>query len=165
MPPNVAEIHAVGRREVRVLNGSRWRLTFLASWLSAGAVAEPRRPEPTTSFSHVRWDSNPYSWGALATLTRVVLPRTRSRTNASQHSLLSAGARFGASLWKATNRPSGLMTGASAVPFASSPLVLTLISSAAPASDPGRTRHSSRSCRQVRGWWPRNRRRRTGRLN
>src|SRR5208283_5066495 len=72
--------------------------------------------------------------GPAPTLTRQFVPATRSRTNTSGMPLLSFGTRFDALLMKATNRPSGVMTGLVEAPFAAPPLVDTLTSVVVPAT-------------------------------
>src|SRR5689334_10404239 len=60
----------------------------------------------------------PANGGCALTLTRQLVPATTSRTNTSGMPLVSPGTRFDAALMKATNRPSGVMTGSVEAPFA-----------------------------------------------
>ena len=69
----------------------------------------------------------------LDTLTLVVVPVCRSRTNTSSTPFLSPATRFVASDENATYRPSPLIEGEELWPFAFSPLLDTLTSSAFPA--------------------------------
>jgi hypothetical protein len=60
------------------------------------------------------------------TLTRSVVPVTRSRTKTSKVPFVSFATRFEASLSKAMNRPSREITGRKLLPFACAPSELTL---------------------------------------